>query len=188
MFVGVLLLLTILSVVVVRQSRMPSIEVVPQMLQNGDIIFVDLYAGWCTATYWDHVGLYIEADGSQGFRGAGVIEATYNGGITFTPVRSFLQRDAHAEMHVKRLKDVADRQGIIDAAAQHALDQVSKPFNFTATASIPLKINPDNFHCGEIVWRAFLAAGLDLDTLGGPFIYPDDIYYHPWLESVDHES
>lgn len=180
-----ILLLALASVIVVRHVRPAAMAVSQDILQPGDIIFVDLYEGWCHLCYWDHLAIYIggESD-ADGHRGPGVVEATYNLGITFTRLSTFLTRDSPAEMSVRRLKDVPGRQETVQKAIDYALDQVGKPFNFTAIATIPLKMNEDKLHCVELVWRAYRAAGIDLDANDGPFLYPDDLYYSPALEPV----
>lgn len=170
----------LLALVISEQIAAPSVEVNADMLEPGDIIFVDIYRGWCTACYWDHVAIYIGAGGAYGK--PQVMEATYNGGMTRTALDDFLERDAHADMAVMRLKDDQLRSAAVPAAIQQALSDIGKPFNFTATASVPIKLNGNALHCGELIWTAYRAAGIDLDSNKGPFIFPDDIYYSPYLE------
>lgn len=150
-------------------------------LEVGDILFVDIYEGWCHGGYWDHLALYV---GQQIYGEPAVIEATYNGGVCLTPLSLFYERDKPAKVSVRRLKELPDREEVIQKAIGHALDQISKPFDFTATATLPAKINEKNLHCTEVIWRAYKAGGVDLDGNGGLFIYPDDIYFSSKLIPV----
>ncbi len=176
------LLVALVSVVLLRSCCpspiAPSIQ--EEMLQPGDIIFVDLYSGWYHFGYWDHIALYV---GEQPY--PGVVEATYNGGICYTPLPSFLDRVWPAYLAVKRLGDVAGREQALQKAIECAMAQVGNEFDYTAVpAAIPLKINGQNEHCAEVVWRAYKAAGIELDSNDGPLLYPDDVYYSPRLSSV----
>ena len=141
-------------------------------LQPGDILFVDIYEGWSHGGFWDHLGLYV---------GGSVVEATFDGGITKTSLRTFLKRDGTAKIGVRRPKLESDSEETIRKVTDYALDQVGKPFDFTATTSFPVKFNEKNLSCTELIWRAYKAAGIDLDVNNGLFIYPDDIYFSPKL-------
>lgn len=176
----VLLVVVVLAVVSVRRSVLISEVVSEASLEPGDILFVDLYDGWCQAGYWDHMALYV---GEEPY--AGVVEATYNAGVCYTALPAFLERDEPAEIAVLRLKgDLENRSGIIKQAVAYALSEVGRAFDFTATATVPLKLNEQNVHCAEVVWRAYWAAGINLDGDDGPFLYPDDIYYCHHLEPI----
>ena len=136
------------------------------ILQPGDILFVDIYEGWCHAGFWDHLGLYVG--------GEEIVEATFSGGITMISLQSFLERDGDAKIGVRRPTcSEEDIRKIID----YAEAQVDKPFDFTASTSFPLKFNEKNLHCTELIWRAFKEAGIDIDVDYGLFVYPDDIYF-----------
>ncbi len=175
----ILLLAAVVSIVIVRNMSLPAVAVQEEMLQPGDILFVDIYKGWSHPGYWDHLALYV---GEQPY--AGVIEATYNLGVYYTPLPVFLDRDQPADITVRRLKDIPDREEIIRKAIDYAMAQVGKPFDFTATATIPLKVNAENLHCAEVIWRSYMAAGIDLDSNDGLFLFPDDIYYSPKLGPI----
>ena len=175
----ILLLTAVVSIVVVRNTSFPAVTVQEEMLQPGDILFVDLYKGWSHPGYWDHLALYV---GEHPY--AGVIEATYNLGVCYTSLPSFLERDQPADVTVRRLKDIPGRDEIIQKVIDYAMAQAGTPFDFTATATVPLKVNEENQHCAEVIWRAYLAAGIDLDSNDGLFLYPDDIYYSPKLRPI----
>ena len=182
----VLIGIVLCSAILVDRARLPSIDPGVVGLQPGDIIFVDIYQGWCHACYWDHMAIYVgEQSGDSGRYSSAVVEATYNVGIARTPVREFLKRDEPAEMAVRRLADMTNRGEVIQKAIDYALAQLGKPFDFTATATVPGKVNEDNLHCAELIWRAFKAGGIELDCNDGMLAYPDDIYYSPRLRPVE---
>lgn len=182
----VLIVVVLCTAFLVRQIRLPAIEPDVDILQPGDLIYVDLYRSWNTVTYWDHMAIYVgDQDVNGGRSGPAVVEATFNGGIIRTPLAAFLSRDAPVQMTVQRLTDVPSRAEVIQTAVDFALAQVGKAFDFTASATIPLKINGDNLHCAEVVWRAYKAAGIELDSDGGILLYPDDIYYSPMMGLVE---
>ena len=169
------LILIVLSIAFTRGSSVPMTLAWNEELESGDILVVDIYDGWCHAGYWDHMALYSEHPYP------GVVEATFNGGVIFTPLFEFLERDSPAKVSVRRLKDIPDRDEIIRKAVDYALAQVGRPFDYTATATLPLKLNSGNLHCSEVIWRSYKAAGIDLDSNDGPCVYPDDIYFSPKL-------
>jgi len=180
-----LVVLVVSSALLVRQIRLPSVHPTEDMLQPGDIIFVELYKGWCAATYWDHMAIYVgDQDVAGGKASVGVVEATFNAGIQRTSLRRFLERDEGARMAVRRLTDMPSRDEVIQKAIDYALAQVGKPFDFTATAGIPLKVNSANLHCVEVIWRAYKAGGIDLDFNNGFLLYPDDVYFSSKLRPV----
>ena len=174
-----LLVLVIVSVVVVRGSSLtvPAAlsEIDENFLEPGDLLFVDIYNSWSEGGYWDHVAVYVEDPYPS------VVEATFNLGISQTPLREFVERDLPAEVSVRRLKDIPGRDEVIRIAVEYALAHVGQPFDYAATATLPLKINENNLHCAEVAWRSYLAAGVDLDSDGGLLVFPDDIYFSPKL-------
>ena len=111
-----------------------------------------------------------------------VVEATFNLGISQTPLPEFLARDWPAEVSVRRLKrNIPDRGVVIDKAVEYALAHVDYPFDYTATATLPFKFSEGNLHCAEVAWRSYMAGGVDLDSNGGLLVFPDDIYFSPKL-------
>ncbi|MCX6000898.1 MAG: YiiX/YebB-like N1pC/P60 family cysteine hydrolase [Chloroflexi bacterium] len=153
-----------------KESLLPRRELQENDLRVGDILFVDIYDGWSQVGYWDHVAIYVGegvdlfAYDAPPYPGPAVVEATFDGGVSYTPLVNFLERDKPAAMAVRRLTDRPSRPTIINDAVQYALAQLG------------------NIHCGELVWRAFEAAGVDLDSSGGPLLYPDNIYCSQELE------
>ncbi len=59
-------------------------EIDEDLLEPGDILFVDIYNGWSQGGYWDHAAVYVEDPYPC------VVEATYNLGISQTRWRQFL--------------------------------------------------------------------------------------------------
>jgi uncharacterized protein YycO len=136
-------------------------------------LFVDIYNSWSEGGYWDHAAVYVEDPYPS------VVEATYNLGISQTPLVEFLARDLPAEVSVRRLKDIRGRDEILRIVVEYALAHVGRPFDYSATATLPLKVNENNLHCAEVAWRSYMAAGVDLDSNGGLLVFPDDIYFSP---------
>ncbi len=169
------LVLVVCSVAIVRVKTAPMVSAWDEQLEPGDILVVDIYSSWSHAGYWDHMALYSEDPYP------GVVEATFNGGVIYTPLFEFLERDSPAKVSVRRLKDIPNRDEIIRKAVDYALAQVGKPFDYTAAATLPLKLNGGNLHCSEVIWRSYKVAGIDLDGNDGPCVYPDDIYFSPKL-------
>jgi uncharacterized protein YycO len=174
-----LLLVVVVSVVVVRGSSLPVPVAVDEIdedfLEPGDLLFVDIYNGWSEGGYWDHVAVYVEEPYPS------VVEATYNLGISRTVLAEFLARDLPAEVSVRRLKNIPNRDEVIQKAVEYALSHVDYPFDYTATATLPFKFSEGNLHCAELAWRSYLAGGVDLDSDGGLLVFPDDIYFSPKL-------
>ena len=151
-------------------------------LETGDIIFVDLFEGWCHGGFWDHLAIYV---GNQPYYGKSVVEATFNDGISITSASSFFSRDEPAKMAVLRLAAGDGNDERIEEAVDYALEQVGKPFDYTAhTTTVPHKINDKKLHCTELVWRSYNAAGIDIDSNSGILVYPDDIFFSSKLKPV----
>lgn len=182
-----LLVVVLLSIFLIREVEPSGVEVSEDMLEPGDIIFVDLYTGWSHGGYWDHLAIYVGSQPTMsGFSDPAVVEATFNRGIIRTRLARFLSRDEPATMSVRRLKEMPFRQESVQKAIEYALAQVGKPFDFTAHATaLPHKINEERLHCTEVIWRAYKAAGIDIDCNDGIAVYPEDIYYSPKLRPVE---
>jgi uncharacterized protein YycO len=150
-------------------------------LQPGDFLFVDIYNGWCFYGYWDHVAIYVgEQRFGRDFWAPAVVEATFDAGVTLTTAYAFWERDKPARIAIKRLIDMPGREGIITNAVDYAISQIGKPFDFMPIP--PHKIGDGAYYCCELVWRAYKAAGIDLDSNGGLLVLVDDLYYSPRLE------
>jgi uncharacterized protein YycO len=157
-----------------------------ELLQPGDILFVDIYDGWSFWGRWDHMAIYVGEQIISGvYRDRAVVEATFDAGVTLTQVDAFLERDRPAEVSVKRLKDIPEREKIIREAVEYALNQEGKRFDVNVFIS-PLfhKIGDKAYHCAEVIWRAYKQAGVDLDSNSGFMLLPDDTYFSSWLESI----
>jgi len=152
-------------------------------LQPGDILFVDIYEGWSHGGFWDHAALYV---GDQPPYGECVVEATFDGGVVITWAYDFFTRDGPAKIGVRRLKAEYRNEEVIQRVVEYALDEeAGKPFDYTAhLTTVPHKLIESRLHCAEVVWRAYKAAGIDVDCNDGLLIYPDDIYFSSKLEPV----
>ena len=178
------ILLAIISLICLRPSPMSTTEYLyEEGLEKGDIIFVDIYSGWCLYGYWDHIALYVgEQAFPEGYRSLAVVENTYKSGVTMTSLQSFLKRDEPAVIKVKRLRGVPGREKLVNQAVDYALSHLGTPMDFLF---VPQHKNGAKAqHCAEIIWRAYKSAGIDLDSNRGLFLHPDDIYYSSFLEGV----
>ena len=176
--VVVLVLLVLCSVFMLQNTATKARPAEIDRLEPGDVLFVDLYKGWCQIGYWDHVALYVGGDY--------VVEATYNSGVCLTSVEEFFERDYPAQISAMRLREMSGRQEVIERAIDYALAQVGKPFD--QITAIPLlltlKTGERKFHCAELVWRAYMISGIDLDSNDGLLLYPDDVFHSPRLEPI----
>lgn len=178
----VLILLCILSIMETRSNSQVLNSSPLGQLELGDLLFVDIYGGWCFYGYWDHVAMYVGEQRIGHSFSPAVIEATFGGGVTLTTIRAFEERDKPAEIKVKRLIAMPDRARIITQAVDYALSQQGKSF---ASLLVPAhKIGDRTYYCCELVWRAYNLAGVDLDSNGGILLWVDDLYYSSKLESV----
>ncbi|NUT52942.1 MAG: hypothetical protein HOV94_37490 [Saccharothrix sp.] len=69
---------------------------------------------------------------------------------------------------------VKAKQTTRDKAANYAYNELrGRPYDGDFTKN---KINTTwGLNCSELVWRAYKAAGIELDSNGGPAVYPDNI-------------
>jgi len=155
------------------------------MLRPGDILLVDVYTGWSQFGLWDHAAAYVGIQpGLLPYAAPVVIEATFDKGVHCTALADFLARDAPAAVAALRLRDSSGGTRAAGDVVGYTIAQVGKPFDYTATAALPCKLNAENTHCTELIWRAFKAIGIDVDSNGGPFVYPDDIFHSRHLEQI----
>jgi len=178
-----LLAVVILSIFGLQSRVINTVPLNVAKLEPGDILFVDLYEGWDQAGFWDHMGIYI---GEVDYAGElnGVVESTFDSGVIIISLDSFIERDRLSRFSVRRLENMPGREEVIERMIEYALNSVGKPFDVTATATIPLKVNDRNLHCVEVVWQAYKVAGINLDSNGGLILYPDDIYFSSRLVPV----
>lgn len=177
-----LIVVVVLSVWGVQWKTLESNVTSGEDLQPGDMLFVDIYEGWSHGGFWDHMALYV---GEQPYIGPAVVEATFNGGILLTQVDAFIKRDKPAKVAARRLTGDYRDEEVIQQAIDYAVAQVGKPFDYTAhTTTVPHKFMESHLHCSEVVWRAYKAAGIDIDCNDGLCVYPDDIYFSSKLEPI----
>jgi len=107
-----------------------------------------------------HVGIY--SGGNE------VVQSNYGQGVhrgaaTSTKVRA----GTVAQVRVAKAESR-------EPAVKWALGQVGKPYDMDFASN---KGNGEEgkFNCSELVWRAFVHQGVDLDGDGGPGVYPRDI-------------
>lgn len=133
----------------------------------GDILVVhDGNAAW---GYFRHAGMY---DKDLDFPGGyPIIHSTPADGVHHVPEEVFKHYDVQVG-----LKPSSDGYVAINAN-RNARTHNGKSYNWTFNH----KEYTNSFYCSSLVWRSYYDAGRDIDSNGGGFVSPDDIYYSDWL-------
>jgi uncharacterized protein YycO len=96
--------------------------------------------------------------------------------------------DADDYVVAHRLKDWSEE--VAQGALQYAIDHIGTPYDFAFFGG---KDTEDKMYCSELVWRAYLSQGFDLDSNAGwwplsnsdRFVWPDEIMASPLLVEVN---
>ncbi len=110
-----------------------------------------------------------------------IIDALPDGGVQYRSLEGFLA-DAHDYVIAQRLATWSEEvtQGAIDYAVVH----IGTPYDYAYFGG---KDTENRMYCSELVWRAYLSQGIDLDSNGGPWVWPGEIVRSPLLVEVDIE-
>lgn len=179
-----------------EKSLMDDIKV-PDCVEKGDILLLDVGAGWDESTIWkmpgpynEHAALYvgdnklIDADSQKG-----VEKRDY--GHYYMPTKNL------AFLRVKSANS-SQKQKAIDWTC----DRIGAPYQSILIPWLLLKIaNPDfpnptanKWYCMELVWAAYYNQGIDLDKNGWkidflyvPCVWGDDILTDDDIEIIYRE-
>ena len=124
----------------------------PSNVWVGDIVFGHSSSSdWLIPGYWTHVGIIV--GWSSTYNDWIVVEARTDDGVSWTTLRTFLSRyDTVAMGYVPSVSD-----SIRYAAAQFAINQMGKPYNWDYLSKP--NVYDDKYYCSQLVWAAYLAAG-----------------------------
>ena len=141
----------------------------PEALRPGDIVSRD--GAWIGFDILAHDALYV-GDGQ-------IIDSIPEGGVQYRSLEGFIA-DADEYVGAHRLKDWSAEvaQGALDYAVAH----IGTPYDYFFFGG---KDTQDSMYCSELVWRAYLSQGFDLDSNGGPWVWPGEIVASPLLVEVN---
>ncbi|HBQ28134.1 MAG TPA: hypothetical protein DD719_01715 [Desulfotomaculum sp.] len=134
------------------------------LLQPGDI----LLGGNPGSSYgfFTHAGLYI--GNNQ------VVDMYISTGVYLTEAKTYQRYYDRAA--ILRVKASPDQK---KAAVDYALTQIGKPFFILAP-----KKEDGLWYCTKLIWRAYLAQGIDLDTLNSYWVLPDSFWLSPQVQVI----
>lgn len=140
-----------------------------QEVQNGDVLITK-----STHTLFyrhGHAGLVVDAEAGL------VLEASGYG--FHSSLESLEKWNEYPTVKVLRLKNQTKEQinQLIESALTHLVDL---PYRL-----ITSKNNMVSTHCSDIIWKAFQAIGLDIDSDGGWLVTPKDISQSPYFEEIE---
>jgi hypothetical protein len=165
-------------------------------LETGDFVFrrgrsliSQMVLSADSSSSYSHVGIIMIIEGNAFVAHTTTGEPPIEDVARVEPLDVFLRDDRASAAAVYRLKDSARHFAVkaVEAALSFAEKRV--PFDDALDLS-----TSDKLYCTEMVWRAYLAAGLDLvngqfdrlDVLFGKDIYllPSSLLESEWLEMV----
>jgi uncharacterized protein YycO len=130
----------------------------------GDILVVhDGYVAW---GFWRHTGIY-----NPDMTFDPILESDANG-VHYSPEYKFKHYDIQAGLMPK-----PGYGYVAFNALQNAKTHLGKPYSYDFNN----KWRTDKFYCSSLVWRGYYDAGWDIDSDGGDFVSPGDIYWFPDL-------
>jgi uncharacterized protein YycO len=126
-------------------------------LEKGDLILQNYYEHLIPGPY-SHIQLYL---------GNGIIIESEPG------IGVHLNKAKRGDVYrVKGKRDMKEK------AIHYAVSKLGAPYNFNFTVK---KVDGNCFYCSELVWNAFLSAGIDLDDhpgfskIYGSGVFPSEI-------------
>ena len=134
------------------------------LLQPGDI----LLGGNPGSSYgfFTHAGLYVGNNR--------VVDMYISTGVYLAEAKTY--QHYYNRAAILRVKA---RPGQKKAAVDYALTQIDKPFFILAS-----KKEDGLWYCTKLLWRAYLAQGIDLDTLKGYWVLPDSFWFSPRVQVI----
>jgi hypothetical protein len=127
----------------------------------------------------DQLITFMEAHDAMYVGNGQIIDSLPEGGVQYRSLEGFVA-DADDYVIAHRLADWSAEvaQGAIDYAIAH----IGTPYDYSFFGG---KDTEDKMYCSELVWRAYLSQGIDLDSNGGPWVWPGEIVRSPLLVEVD---
>ena len=157
--------------VTVNEGVVPDVEFKP-----GDVL---LLKGEHSPMHgdWKHIALCIDegcvVEASASYDVENHVWITH--GVVYTRLEDLFCRGAQ-EVLVMRLED---NPQAIEAAIEYAESQVGKEYDWLLCG-----LDEHFQYCSELIRRAYLVSGIDLDSDGGLFVSPDDIANSPLLTEI----
>ncbi len=108
-----------------------------------------------------------------------IIDALPEGGIQVRTLEGFVA-DSGAYVIAHRLVEWSE--AVAQGAVDYAIAHIGTPYDYNYFGG---KDTEDVMYCSEMVWRAYLSQGIDLDSNGGAWVWPDDIVNSPLLVEVE---
>jgi cell wall-associated NlpC family hydrolase len=136
----------------------PTLTPIAPSLRQGDILTRD-----------DELISFMGAHDALYLGEGQIIDAMPEGGVQVRTLEGFVD-DAGAWVIAHRLAQWSEivAQGAVDYAIAH----IGTPYDYSYFGG---KDTEDVMYCSELVWRAYLSQGIDLDSNGGVWVWPDDI-------------
>lgn len=141
----------------------------------GDIFFIDNDAPY------NHVGMYVSADTIVESMPGGWIAPGYtrSDGVVKYPVYDIMAHQAlvpGGDSAILEVKSATYNQKVMAASWITSGSVIGKPYDYIFITNKG-DDDDDAFNCSELVWKAYYRkANIDLDSNGGPAVYPNNIY------------
>lgn len=170
------------------------------LLETGDVIFRrgnSMISNFILATdsesLYSHVGLIKKVDGKAFVIHASIDESPEDEGVVrLDPLEHFLAVDKASSSAIYRLHQ--EQQPLAEKAIEVALSYVNQKVLFDVDFDLS---TPEKLYCTELVWRAYLEAGIDLvdgefDHLSIPFkegkyLLPSRLIKSNYLQVINHK-
>jgi cell wall-associated NlpC family hydrolase len=108
-----------------------------------------------------------------------IIDALPDGGVQYRSLEGFI---ADADDYVIAQRLAAWSEEVTQGALDYAVGHIGTPYDYAYFGG---KDTEDSMYCSELVWRAYLSQGIDLDSNGGPWVWPGEIVRSPLLVEID---
>ncbi|HQO21231.1 MAG TPA: YiiX/YebB-like N1pC/P60 family cysteine hydrolase [Acidobacteriota bacterium] len=167
-------------------------------LQTGDLLFasgnyvISKLIRKFTKSPWSHVGIIFPVK-SPG--GALLLESVEDRGVNFLPIGRYLNdyhrgRPYNGPLVIARVRDLKNKN--YKELANFGIRELARPYDRDEIAKIVARIIADRgkkkrdneYICSELVYEAFLRAGIEFSYDKRGFISPENIWRDPRVEIV----
>jgi uncharacterized protein YycO len=167
-------------------------------LETGDLLFasgnylISKLIRKFTKSPWSHVGIIFPVN-SPG--GALLLESVEDQGVRFLPIGRYLndyyrRRPYNGILTIARVRNLKKKN--YEELAKFGIQELARPYDMEEIARIVAriaaghgrKIRDNEYICSELVYEAFLRAGIEFKYDKRGFISPENIWEDPRVEVV----
>ena len=182
----------------IRKLPVTPYNKIRNQLETGDLLFasgnyvISKLIREFTKSPWSHVGIIFPVK-SPG--GALLLESVEDRGVSFLPLGRYLfnyhrGRPYNGPLVIARVRNLKKKH--VDELAKFGIDKLARHYDHSEIARIVARIiagrgrktRDNEYICSELVYEAFLQAGIEFSYDKRGFISPDNLWRDPRVELI----